>query len=95
MEEKVFDLEPVFTRLVVKPLVRDKIGSIYIPDKDGSLKATEGEVLAVGQECEMVKVGDWIFYGRYSGAEIERNGNKYVIMNEEDILAFASRPKEG
>lgn len=85
------DLIPLFSRLIVKRKELDKVGSIFIPTNSQEMKATEGEVIAVGSECDTVKVGDTVFYGRYSGAEIERDKVKYVLMNEEDVLCFVNK----
>lgn len=85
------DLTPLFSRLIVRPKDIEKVGSIFIPTDSKQMKATEGEVIAVGSECDTVKVGDIVFYGKYSGAEIERNGGKYVLTNEEDILCFVNK----
>ena len=35
-----------------------------------------------------VKVGDIVLYGKYSGSELKYEGNDYLIMREEDILAI-------
>ncbi|HMY24453.1 MAG TPA: co-chaperone GroES, partial [Chitinophagales bacterium] len=39
-------------------------------------------------EPTTVKVGDTILYGKYSGTEINVDGNDYLIMRESDILAI-------
>jgi chaperonin GroES len=62
-------------------------GGIIIPVGAKSMEATEGTVIDVGAECTDVGPGDIVFFGKYSGAEIERNGGKYVVMNEEDVIA--------
>lgn len=84
----MLDIKPLFSRIIAKRVETEKIGSIYVPETATSMKATEGEVLEIGSEVESLKVGDKIYWGKYSGAEIERNGNKYVIMNEEDVLGI-------
>ena len=64
--------------------------------KDGVTVAKEkpqrGEVLAAGKapsDHEMtVKVGDHVLYGKYSGTEIEIDGEKLMIMKESDIYAI-------
>lgn len=86
------DLVPLFSRIIVKRKEVKQVGLILIPGNSREMQATEGEVLAVGTEVDIVKVGDIVFFGRYSGAEIERNGEKYVLMNEEDVLSFV-KPK--
>ncbi|MCR4286911.1 MAG: co-chaperone GroES [Deltaproteobacteria bacterium] len=80
------DLEPLFSRIIVKREEVEKVGSIFLPTNSGERKVTEGEVVAVGPGCEVVKAGDTVFYGRYAGFELERNGEKYVAMNEDDVL---------
>ena len=90
MSDKL-DLQPVLSRIIVKGKEVEKIGSIIVPESAQSMKATEGTVLAVGEDVESIKEGDTIFFGKYSGAEIERNGEKYVVMNDEDVIAFVIR----
>ncbi len=85
------DLQPLFSRIIVRAKDIEKVGSIFIPLDSKQMKATEGEVIAVGSECSIVKIGDNIFYGKYSGAEIERCDKKYIIMNEEDVLCFINK----
>jgi chaperonin GroES len=47
-------------------------------------------VVAVGSgkkdEPMTVKVGDTVLYGKYSGTEINLEGEEYLIMRESDIL---------
>jgi len=81
------DLQPVLSRIIVKRKEVEKVGSIIVPESVQSMKATEGIVIAVGPETEFIKEGDTVFFGKYSGAEIERNGEKYITMNEEDVIA--------
>ena len=82
------DLEPLFSRIIVKRVAEvEKVGSLFIPKASGeAVRPTEGEVVAVGPACETVHVGDTIFYGKYAGFELDRNGEKYVAMNEDDVL---------
>lgn len=89
----MLDIEPLFSRIIAKRVEVEKVGSIYVPETATSMKATEGDVVAVGDEVTTVKLGDKIFFGKYSGAEIERSGVKYVIMNEEDVLGIIKKGK--
>lgn len=82
------DLQPVFSRIIIKRKEVDKIGSIFVPESAQSMKATEGTVLAVGEEVRLIKEGDTVFFGLYATKEIERNGEKFLLCNEEDIIAF-------
>ena len=66
------------------------VGGIIIPDT-AKEKPLQGEVLAVGngtKDEEMVlKKGDTVLYGKYSGTEIELDNEKYLIMRQSDVLA--------
>ena len=40
-----------------------------------------------GKRMELaVRAGDTIYYGKYSGTDIEVDGEKFVILRESDIL---------
>ena len=85
-------LKPLSDRVLVKPAPAEQktAGGIIIPDsaKDKPLK---GEVIAVGpgtkDETMQLAVGASVLYGKYSGTEIELDGEKYLIMRQSDILA--------
>lgn len=93
----MLDLLPLGTRIIVKrketPEKEIKQhGSLYIPAsarerRREELQTTEGTVLAIGSNCEIVKPGDEVFFGRYSGDEIKRNGEKFILMDKDDVLA--------
>ncbi len=54
-------------------------------------KPLRGKVIAVGngtKDEEMIlKVGDEVLYGKYSGNELELDGTKYLMMRQSDVLA--------
>ena len=89
-------VKPLGDRVLVKPKIEkeEKIGSIIVPDT-AKEKPQEGEVIAVGDgKYESgklipleVKAGDSVLYGKYSGTEIKHNGEEYLIIRENDILA--------
>ena len=64
---------------------------IIIPDT-AKEKPLQGKVVAVGggtKDEEMVlKVGDQVLYGKYSGTEVEFEGVKYLIMRQSDVVAI-------
>jgi len=94
-------LQPLADRVIVKPLDAEETtkGGIVLPDT-AKEKPQEGKIIAVGKgkrleaggvQSPEVKVGDRILYGKYSGTEISsKDGNEYLIMKEEDILAIAN-----
>jgi chaperonin GroES len=38
-----------------------------------------------------VKVGDHIIFGKYSGTEVKVNGEEYLVMREEDVIAVVEK----
>ncbi|OLC47336.1 MAG: hypothetical protein AUH68_01110 [Gemmatimonadetes bacterium 13_1_40CM_4_69_5] len=85
---KVF---PLADRVVIKPLEETETmkGGLYIPDT-AKEKPIQGEVMAVGpgrrEKGESVpmelKVGDRVIYGKYSGTQVELDGEEYIIIKE-------------
>lgn len=86
------NIKPLADRVLVKPAPAEEktAGGIIIPDT-AKEKPLQGEVLAVGngtKDEEMVlKAGDIVLYGKYSGTEVELDGEKYLIMRQSDVLA--------
>lgn len=93
-------LKPLHDRVVVKPAeAEEKTKSgILLPDS-AKEKPTRGKVIAVGggkpdkntgKVHELnVAVGDVVYYGKYSGTEVEVEGEKLVIVRESDLLGVA------
>jgi chaperonin GroES len=91
-------LRPLHDRVIVKRLEAETktAGGIVIPDS-ATEKPIKGEVIAVGNGKILedgkvrpldVKVGDKILFGKYSGTEVKLDGQEYVVMREEDIMAI-------
>ncbi|HUT66736.1 MAG TPA: co-chaperone GroES [Spirochaetota bacterium] len=67
-------------------------GGIIIPDT-AKEKPQLGTVVAVGTDEEMkdlVKKGDKVLFGKYTGDEIDFEGKKYLVVQRSDILAIIS-----
>lgn len=85
------NFNPNEDRVLVEPAAAEEktAGGIYIPD-NAKEKPQMGTVIAVGpgkkDEPITVKVGDTVFYGKYSGTEITLEGKDYLIMRNSDIL---------
>ena len=86
------NVKPLADRVLVRPVAAETTtaAGIIIPDS-AKEKPLRGEVLAVGtgtKDEEMVlKAGDMVLYGKYSGTEVELDGEKYLIMRQSDVLA--------
>src|SRR4051812_43552873 len=87
------NLTPLADRVLVKPAEAETktAGGIIIPDS-AKEKPQRGTVIAAGpgkkDEPTTVKKGDTVLYGKYSGTEIQVDGNDYLIMRESDIFAI-------
>ena len=85
-------IQPLSDRVLVEPQEAETktASGLYIPDS-AKEKPQQGKVVAVGKGTKdhsmTVKVGDIVLYGKYSGSELKYEGNDYLIMREEDILA--------
>ena len=65
-------------------------GGIIIPDT-AKEKPQKGTVVAIGTDEELkdiIKVGDKIVFGKYTGDEIDYDGKKYLVVQRSDILAI-------
>lgn len=87
------NIKPLADRVLIKPAPAEEktVSGIIIPDS-AKEKPLQGEVIAIGngtKDVEMVvKQGDKVLYGKYSGTELEWEGEKYLIMSQNDILAI-------
>ena len=89
------NIKPLADRVLVLPAqAEEKVGGIIIPDT-AKEKPQHGAVVAVAQgakdEPMVLKEGDEILYGKYSGTEIEFEGTKYLIMRQSDVLAVVQK----
>merc|ERR1712146_623641 len=87
------NIKPLADRVLVEPAAAETKTSsgIIIPDT-AKEKPQKGKIVAVGpgtnENPVTVKVGDVVLYGKYSGTELNHEGNDYLIMKENDILAI-------
>ena len=90
-------IRPLHDRVVVRRKEEDatSAGGIVIPDSAAE-KPSTGEILATGNgkitdsgevRALDVKVGDTVYFGKYSGTEIKVDGEELLIMREDDIIA--------
>jgi chaperonin GroES len=91
-------VRPLHDRILVQRLDGEAktVGGIIIPDT-AKEKPQEGRVVAAGpgkvtengkRQPLGVKAGDRILFGKYSGSEVNLDGEEHLIMREEDILAI-------
>ena len=91
-------IKPLNDRVLVKRMEEVQVtkGGILIPDT-AKEKPIEGKVIAVGpgkmseqgqRMALQLKEGDRVLFGKYAGTEIKMEGEEYLMMREEDILAI-------
>ena len=85
-------IQPLDDRVLVTPeesAEQKTRGGLYIPDSARE-KPRTAKVAAVGTDDDLkekVKVGDRVLYGKYAGDEFELDGEKYLILSRNEVLA--------
>ncbi|MFQ5493204.1 MAG: co-chaperone GroES [Candidatus Dojkabacteria bacterium] len=92
-------LTPIGGNILVKPVTEDQTSAsgIVLPDSVDKEKPQKGEIIALGTQrlsntgekiAFNVKVGDTVLFKKYSPDEVELDGEEYLIMDEDAILAI-------
>ncbi len=92
------NVRPLHDRIIIQRLEEgeQKVGGIIIPDT-AKEKPQQGKVIAAGNGKTTdegkripldVTAGDTILFGKYSGQEIKLDGEEYLIMKEDEVLAI-------
>ena len=92
------NIRPLYDRILVRRVKEEEktAGGLYIPDT-AKEKPQEGKVVAVGEGRRaddgkisklIVKKGDRILFGKYSGSEVTLDGTEHLIMREDDVLGI-------
>ena len=94
-------IKPLHDRVLLQRVELDEqksTGGIIIPDT-AKEKPIEGKVVAIGDGARsedgkitplVVKPGDRVLFGKYSGTDIKFQGQEYLIVRESEILAVLS-----
>ena len=94
-------VRPLHDRVIVKRLAHEETskGGIIIPD-NAKEKPQEGQVVAVGPGWRDddgkivppdVETGDRILFGKFSGTDVEIDGEEHLILQEDDILGVIEK----
>ncbi len=83
---------PLGQRVLVKRVEEEAktASGIIIPD-NAKEKPLNAEVVAISSEVEEdgeIKTGDRVVFAKYSGSEIELDGEEYLVLNTDDILGI-------
>ena len=91
------NIRPLHDRVIIKRMEEERTtaGGIVIPDS-ATEKPSKGEVMAVGNGKVLdsgevraleLKVGDQVLFGQYAGTTVKYEGEEYLVMREEDVIA--------
>ena len=89
---------PLYDRVLIKRLEAEEVtaGGIVIPD-NAKEKPSRGKVIAVGSgkildngetKPLIIKTGDVVLFGKYSGTEVKVDDEEYIVMSENDVLGI-------
>jgi chaperonin GroES len=91
------DIRPLHNRVIVQRLEEgeQKVGGIIIPDsakekpqRGRVIAAGDGKVNEDGKRIPLdVKAGDLVLFGKYTSQEVKLDGEEYLIMLEDEVLA--------
>ncbi len=95
------NLRPLQDRIIVKRVEEETktAGGLFIPET-AKEKPQRGEIVAVGNGKKTedgkvlpldVKVGDTVLFGKYAGTEIKVDGEEFLMMREDDLLAVVEK----
>ncbi len=98
-------IRPLYDRIVVKRIEEQETtrSGIIIPDT-AKEKPQEAEVVAAGRGRRLkdgklapldVQAGDRILFGKYSGSEVQLDGQEYLILREEEVFGIMEQTKKG
>lgn len=92
------NLTPMGNRIVIRPSESEKktATGIIIPDTASKARPKTGKVIFVGKGITdsngkivpmQLKKGDSVIFTEWAGTEIEIEGEKHLIMKEDEVLA--------
>lgn len=83
------NFKPLGKRVLVKRLEEENTTSsgIIIPD-NAKEKPSQGDVVAVSSEVNELAEGNKVLFGKYSGHEVSLEGEKYLVLDVEDIYGI-------
>ncbi len=83
-------IKPLGKNILVLPQKAEKKTDtgIFLPDTATEERPQQGKVIAIGESDKiLVKAGQTVIYTRYGGTEVKIDGEDYLIVKNEDVLA--------
>ena len=91
------NLEPLGDKIIVEPVEEASKSGFVVPETMDKEKPQKGKVVATGpgklndkgEKMPMhVKVGDIVFFRKYSPDEFEHDGKQILVLSESDVIAL-------
>ena len=82
-------IQPIGDRVLVEPEKAEAktASGIVLPDTAAKEKPQKGKAVAVGEKNSQIKIGDTVFFKKYSATEIGEKDDALLILDGDDILA--------
>lgn len=83
------NLQPLNNKVVIKttPPEQSTASGIVLMSSNDDAPTVTGTVLAIAENVIDVKVGDTVMFGKYSGQTVKHEGEPFIIMSVNDIIA--------
>jgi chaperonin GroES len=89
-------VQPLGSRVLVRVIAEETVtaSGLFLPDT-AKEKPQRGEVVAVGDDTELIKVtvGDRVLFPKYTGTEIRLDDIDHLILESTDLLAILREPR--
>jgi len=97
--QAIMNIKPLSNHIFLEPIEEEKTtkSGIVLPETAEKERPIKGKIIAIGpgklndkgERIPMsVKVGDMVLFKKYGPDEIEIDNKKYLVGDEEDILAI-------
>ena len=83
------NFQPLGKRVLVKRIEEENTtaSGIIIPD-NAKEKPSQGEVVAVSKDVDVLASGNQVLFGKYAGNEVSLDGTKYLVIDVDDIFGI-------
>lgn len=85
------EIQPIGSRVLVRVLPEESVtkSGLFLPDT-AKEKPQRGEVVAIGDDSETIKVavGDRVLFPKYTGTEVRLDGDEHLIIDSTELLAI-------
>ena len=88
------NIKPLGDNVLVSPEVAEEKteAGIFLPESAAQEQPQQGVVIAIGDgEKITVSKGQTVIYKRYGGTEVKEEGNEYLLVEADDILAVVEK----